>query len=370
MNSKEKKRFKDIAKLDAEMKAEIRNEPNISDLEPTAKDLNTFHQNLPEREFIFHSQEAFDLNDGFLPSSVTCTIGAPGGCGKTYLLLQAAIAAAGGLAWLHTKVLEPIEVLFLAAEEEQEEITRRAQAVMNSMGLHNKPQVLANVEQNLRLFGRLDYDERLMGEDNEPTEYFHKLKFFLNKYPKIKLVILDPASDYMNSQTEKDNALTKRWTRFLRQLTTAGGKPSILVAPHLRKDSDEDKIYKASEKNLIPQLSKHSFRGAGSFVDGFRWALALARRRYDDNSEKVFMRVVKTNYTKSSNVLTFEPDSQNGGILKFKGYIEEKHNKETNKPVLAVKINSTEEEHVIDSNKIKKEEQNYFDMLNEAVGER
>ena len=322
MELKEKKRLEEIAKLKSEMEQQICNEPDISDLEPTAKQLNTFHIDLPKREYIFHSMEAFNTTEGFLPSGVTCTIGAPGGCGKTYLLLQAAIAAAGGLSWLNAKALMPIEVLFLAAEEDQEEITRRAQDVMRSMDLHKTPDILAIVEKNLRLFGRLDFDERLIGEDNEPTAYFHKLKFFLNKNPKIKLVILDPASDYMNSETENNNAIAKRWTRFLRQLTRAGGKPCLLVAHHLRKDSDEDKIYRVSEKDISPELSKHSFRGAGGIIDGFRWALAMARRRYDDDSEKVFMRVVKTNYTKSSNVLTFEPDEINGGILKFKGMVK------------------------------------------------
>jgi hypothetical protein len=40
-------------------------------------------------------------------------------------------------------------------------------------------------------------NERLMDDKGEPMEVFIKLKSFLEKNLDIKLVILDPASDYM-----------------------------------------------------------------------------------------------------------------------------------------------------------------------------
>lgn len=52
---------------------------------------------------------------------------------------------------------------------------------------------------------------------------------------------------------------------------------------------------------------------------GFRWGMVLARREYDDNTERVFLKVTKANYSKRSGVLKFDPDKNHSGILKFSG---------------------------------------------------
>lgn len=324
MDDQSKKYFKQLENLDQEMRAQIKGEPNISEFEPTAKILGTFTKEVPDREYLFYSEKAFGLREGFLPSGVTCILAAPGGCGKTYLLMQAAIAAACGGFWLDSKATKPIKVLFLAAEEEQDELTRRAQMVAKSMGLMEKPELLDLVENNLRVFGRLGSNERLMDDKGEPREIFTKLKFFLEQNPDIKLVILDPASDYMCREAELDSAAAKDWTKLLSQLTLIGGRPTILVAHHTRKENQGGMLFKASEKDKIPELSADSIRGSGSLVYSFRWAMLLARREYDDGSEKVFIKVVKTNYTAKSGILQFEPDKKHGGLLKFKGSLENK----------------------------------------------
>jgi|HubBroStandDraft_6_1064221.scaffolds.fasta_scaffold539811_1 hypothetical protein len=157
-----------------------------------------------------------------------------------------------------------------------------------------------------------------MDDDGKPREIFEQLKFFLEKNPDIKLVILDPASDYMSREAEKDSAVAKDWTKLLSQLTLTKGRPTVLVAHHTRKDSSATSIFKASDKDKIPDLNADDIRGSGGIVNSFRWAMILARREYDDKTEKVFLRVVKTNYTKPSGILQFEPDRAHGGILKFK----------------------------------------------------
>ena len=323
MNDKNLKRLKDVKKLQEEMQAQIKGELNIAEFEPTANSLEIFSREIPEREYIFHEQDAFGLEKGFLPSSETCLLAAAGGCGKTYLLMQAAIAAACGGYWLNAKAKKPIKVLFLAAEEKQNEIDRRAQAVARAMGLYKSPKLLELVKNNLRLFGRLGNNERLMTKDGEPRESYNKLKFFLEKNPDIKLVILDPAVDYMAGEEEKDAAMAKDWAKLLSALTLTKGEPTILVAHHTRKDSSNTSVFKANEKDKVPDLVADSIRGSGGIVQSFRWAMLLDRREYDDRTEKVFLRVVKTNYTGKSGVLQFEPDKSNGGILKFKSTTED-----------------------------------------------
>lgn len=319
MNEQAKIYFKQLENFEQEMNSEINNEPNTSEFEPTAEILGTFKKTVPEREYLFHSESAFGLKEGFLPSGVTCILAAPGGCGKTYLLMQAAIAAACGERWLDAKATKPIKVLFLAAEEEQDEINRRAQTIAKAMGLLDNTKLLELAEQNLRIFGRMGQNERLMDDEGKPREIFTKLKYFLEKNPDIKLVILDPASDYMCREAEKDSAAAKDWTNLVSQLTLTQGRPTVLVAHHTRKENLGTNIFKASEKDKIPDLNADSIRGSGGLVYSFRWAMLLSRREYDDGTEKVFIKVVKTNYTARSGVLQFEPDKEHGGILKFKG---------------------------------------------------
>lgn len=334
---KEDKQFVDnLLKLNQEMTAHIKNEPDIKEFEPTAKMLHTFTKHVSEREFLFYSESAFGEKEGFLPSGVTCLLAAPGGCGKTYLLMQAAIAAACGGTWLNAKANKPIKVLFLAAEEDQDELTRRAQIVANSMGIMKDHRLLDLVENNLHIFGRLGQNERLMDDKGEPRDIFIKLKFFLEKNPDIKLVILDPAADYMCREAELDSAAAKDWTKLVSQLTLTEGKPTILVSHHTRKENQGGTIFKATEKDKIPDLTADSIRGSGSLVYSFRWAILLARREYDDGSEKVFLRVVKTNYTGKSGILQFEPDKSHGGILKFAGISEHKNNNECKQDTLDI----------------------------------
>lgn len=334
MVEKNDKYIEDLETLEQEMKSKISGEPNITEFEPTAGVLGIFTKQIPERKYLFYTEGPFEQKEGFLPSGVTAIIAAPGGCGKTYLLMQAAIAAACGGYWLNAKATEPVKVLFLAAEEDQDELSRRAQLLAKSMGITENPKLLELTERNLRIFGRLGHNERLMDEKGEPREVFLKLKYFLEKNPDIKLVILDPASDYMCREAELDSAAAKDWTKLVSILTLIGGKPTVLVAHHTRKEN-QGGVFKASEKDKIPELSADSIRGTGSLVYSFRWSMLLARREYDDGTEKVFMRVVKTNYTGKSGVLQFEPDKNNGGILKFKKIQPEFH-KEINPAILQI----------------------------------
>lgn len=345
IDPKEQEHIEKVIKLQNAMNAEALDELDVSEFEPTVGELNLAHIDIPPRSFIFYTEACLGINEGFLPAEVPCIIAAPGGCGKTYLLIQAAVAAASGTGWLHAKALKPMQVLYLAGEEDNNELARRLQSVIKSMGIFEDKKLLKLINQNLRLFPRVGNNERLIDDNDQPTEVFKKLKFFLEKHPEIKLVILDPASKYMGCETEKDAAKAQNWVDLLWQLSLTEGKPSILVAHHTRKDSSKTTVFKANEKSLIPDLSLDDMRGSGGIGFGFRWAMVMARRDYDDNTESVFLRVVKANYNKRSGVLRFEPDSNNGGILKFKGteykHYEEVHNLTINSSTTSNSDNSS-----------------------------
>lgn len=370
MDPKEQEHLEKVIKLQNAMNAEANNELDISEFEPTVGELNLANLEVPKRTFIFHTDEGFGINEGFLPAEVPCIIAAPGGCGKTYLLIQAAIAAACGGHWLHAKALKPVRVLFLAGEEDKNEVARRLQSVLKSMGIYENKRLLELVNQNLRLFPRVGNNERLIDEEDNPTEIFKKLKYFLEKHPDIKLVILDPASKYMGCETEKDAAKAQNWVDLLWQLSLTEGKPSVLVAHHTRKDGNKNTILKASEKNRAPEMDLDAIRGSGGLVNGFRWAMLLARREYDDNTERVFLRVVKANYTKRSGVLQFDPSESNGGILKFKGCIEDVTTKEECKDNTKLPSLLSTPEQNDDSNdfSVEQHERDMLDMITNSAG--
>ncbi|MGH7249793.1 MAG: AAA family ATPase, partial [Minisyncoccia bacterium] len=302
----------------AAMEAAANREPDVGEFEPTVGDQNLATIEVSPREYLFHTAEAFGKNEGFLPAGETCILAAPGGCGKTYLALQAAIAAACGGTWLHARALEPVGVLYLAGEENADELARRFQSILRSMGLSDRPDKIELINKNLRLHSRLGKHERLIDDNSKPAELFTSLDFFLNKHPEIKLVVLDPASKYMGSEVETNNAKAQDWVNLLSRFTLSEGKPSILVVHHIRKEGHKGKgVFKVSEKDQMPDLSMDDIRGSSGIVNGFRWALMLARQRYEDHTEKVFLRVTKTNYSKQSGTLQFDPDENNSGILKF-----------------------------------------------------
>ena len=320
MDPKEKEYLEKVAMLQNAMNAEANNELDVSEFEPTVGDLNLANLEIPPRSFIFHTDEGFGKYEGFLPAEVPCIIAASGGSGKTYLMIQAAVAAACGNSWLHAKALKPMKVLYLAAEEDQNEVTRRFQSVLKSMGIYKDKRLMELVDKNLRLFPRVGKDERLINdEENKPTATFEKLKFFLEKNPDIKFVILDPAIKYMGCETESDGAKAQNLVDLLWQLSLTKGRPSVVLVHHTRKDGDKNIVYKSNEKDKIPEMNLDVIRGSSGLVNGMRWAMLLIRREYEDRTERAFVRVVKANYTKRSGVLKFDPDENHGGILKFSG---------------------------------------------------
>lgn len=343
MSEKNNAYMESLENLEQDIQAKIKDEPNTAEFEPTAKSLGIFTKQIPPREFLFYIDDAFGYKEGFLPSGATALLAAPGGCGKTYLLMQAAIAAACGCEWLNTKAERPIKVLFLAAEEDDNELYRRAQIIAHSMGIRENPKLLELAENNLRIFGRLGRNERLINEEGKPQDVFLKLKLFLEKNPDIKLVILDPATDYMSSDTEIDQAAAKEWVKLLSILTLLEGKPTILVAHHTRKEN-QGTIFKASEKDKIPDLNAESIRGAIALVNSFRWSMVLARREYDDDTERVFAKVVKTNYTSKSRTFVFEPNRRKSGMLEFKKVLSASSSSSspaTKSPILEIVENSS-----------------------------
>ena len=155
--------------------------------------------------------------------------------------------------------------------------------------------------------------QRLIDDKGEPTKSYLDLKKVIETNPDIKLVILDPAARFMGSDTEINNASATDWVNLIDALTMVGGRPTVLVAHHTNKSA-----LRPIGNDKKPIFDQTMCRGASGLVDGFRWVLGLQRSEGDENHRSIFIKLLKSNYSRIGPTLEFEQDFQKGGILMFK----------------------------------------------------
>lgn len=267
----------------------------------------------PVRKFLFAFEEAFEQNSGFLPEGKACMIASPGGCGKTFLLAHCALAAATGTEWISAKAVRPIKVLFVAAEEEEDELWNRFYNMAKGLELNRNQHLINLALDNIIALPQRGRSQRLIDDDGEPTKSYLDLKKVIEENPDIKLVILDPAARFMGADTEINNASATDWVNLIDALTMVGGKPTVLVAHHTNKSA-----LRPIGNDKKPIFDQTMCRGASALVDGFRWVLGLQRSEGEENQRSIFVKLLKSNYSHIGPTLEFEQDFQKGGILTFK----------------------------------------------------
>ena len=70
-----------------------------------------------------------------------------------------------------------------------------------------------------------------------------------------------------------------------------------------------------------PVFDQSMCRGSSALVDGFRWVLGLQRSESDSNQRTIFVKLLKSNYSKIGNMLEFEQNFETGGTLKLIGEV-------------------------------------------------
>lgn len=264
----------------------------------------------PKRQYLFNYQEAFDGESGFLPKGKACMIASPGGCGKTFLLAHCALAAATGSSWLSANSTGPVKVLFIAAEEEEDELWNRFHSMAKGLEIEKDKTKLKNALQNIIALPLRGKNQRFIDEKGKVTKTYLDLKKALEENPDIQLVILDPAARFMGSETEISNAAATDWVNLIDALTLVGGKPTILVAHHTNKTA-----IRPIGTDKKPVFDQSMCRGASALVDGFRWVLGLQRSQVENESKTIYAKLLKTNYCKLGDTLEFLQDFEKGGIL-------------------------------------------------------
>lgn len=282
----------------------------------TLRERGWLHSAPQPRKYLFCTQEAYGQESGFLPEGKMCMIVSPGGCGKTFLLTHCALAAATGTSWLHTKAVKPIKVLFIAAEEDESELWIRFHNMAKHLGFHQNSELLNLALDNIIPLANRGICQRLIDNNGDPKKAYLDLQEVLENDHEIKLVILDPAARFMGSETETDNAAATDWVNLIDALTLTGGCPTVLVAHHTNKAA-----ISPVGNDKVPSLNQSISRGASALVDGCRWLMGLQRSEMEGSQRRIFIKMLKSNYSKLGQMLEFEQDYENSGTLKFIGEV-------------------------------------------------
>lgn len=225
---------------------------------------------------------------GVLPRGRCGLLTATGGVGKTYALVDLAIAVALGDFWLGTfRVVAPGNVLLALAEEDLDEARRRLWKTCNARELSlDQRRAIAMRLHLLPLAGSsvaLTYSP--MPGVVAATGFAADLREHLDRaVDDWSLLVLDPLSRWAGGGVETDNEAATRFVQVVETLTTVRGRPVVLVAHHSSKASAKDGASDA--------------RGVTALRDGFRWQASLDVVRGEDGSHSVKLTNRKSNYSR------------------------------------------------------------------------
>lgn len=270
----------------------------------------------PAGKYLFHTKDLFETESGFLPQGKACMISSPGGCGKTFLLIHCALAAATGTEWMHTRASGPSKVVFITPEENIEDLWKRFYNMVQALGFPSNNEMMALLEKNIIPYPQSEDDPELIDGEGQPSESYKDLKLLIEEDLEIKLVILDPATRFMGDDTEINNKAATKWVGLVERLAQSGSKPTILIAHHTNKSA-----LRPVGNDKKPIFDQSMCRGASALVDGFRWVLGLQRSEAEDAQRSIYIKLLKSNYSELGPTLEFEQDYKRGGILKYIGTV-------------------------------------------------
>lgn len=223
---------------------------------------------------------------------------APGGTGKSFALVQLAVAVATGGRWLGTyQCARKGRVLLACGEEDLDEVRRRIYAVTRDLSEYEQAEVVRHVVP-LGLAGcKTAFLERSDGQ--LATTPWHSQFLAAISQHHWRLIILDPLSRWGGPEVETDAHAATELVTLLEALAQAPGAPAVICAHHERKAAQGGGLSDAS-----------SVRGSSALVDGPRWIANLRRRRKGGLLELV---VSKSNLTVPPPPLILS--RQRGGML-------------------------------------------------------
>lgn len=263
-----------------------------------------------EQNYLFNQPGPFGINWGFIPEGIVSMLVSPGGCGKTYALLQAAVALATGQKWLGTFAPRArCKSLVVLAEEGRLFAHNRMKHIVDSMRLSSEH--LENVYNNIHLLPMSGGLCRFTDIKGKPTDNLKYFKEYLENHPDIKFVVLDPASRFLGPNCEIDNAAATDWVAAVNELTQLKSRPTIIVSHHANKSAIRP--INGSKDAVFDQSIT---RGASGLVDGVRLVLGMQKKEQEQKTSIIF-KIFKTNVCDNGEAIELIANRKYGGVLEL-----------------------------------------------------
>lgn len=218
--------------------------------------LKAFSEEPPPLDFVWH---------GFLAGTVGALV-SPGGTGKSWWALQAAVAVAAGPEFEEADLLELRPsgggpVLYIAAEDPPEVLHHR----LHALGAHLPPHVREIIAERLIIYCTLGVQFFV---DDDVC-----LSALIERGTGARLIVLDTISR-LHGQSENDNSAMAWLLARLEHVAQVTGA-AVLYLHHTTKAAGRDHV-----------TDQQAARGASALVDNARYC-SWVRRLREDEAQKM-----------------------------------------------------------------------------------
>lgn len=233
---------------------------------------------------------------GWVRRGKTAMIAAPGGVGKTLLVIQLGVCIATGRPFLGASVATQGRVLLALGEEDADEARRRIFGICTGLNLTDEEK--AAVLDRIVVLPLMSVDVRLVSDDpSVPSEVFTQLHEVLQRPGEDwAAVIFDPLARFAGVD-ENDNAAATRAVSTIERFTEAPGNPAVIVVHHTSQASRQSRSSDAT-----------AARGGTAWTDGMRWVATLNHKDIGD-TRAIELVTAKSNYAPPGDPILFTRDS-------------------------------------------------------------
>jgi len=257
---------------------------------------NFLIENTPEPPRLINVQGI----DGYSPFIVRGIVGSvvgSGGIGKTHYLTQAAIAIATGHKFLNKYPIEKQgHVIAIYGENTKDDIHRlirktfKGLCEVNGSTMQVDPESIKEASNNIGIMSVHGIDAAFIDKDGNPTYFYNRLlddlKYKACRFDDgIALIIIDPASRFLGSDAETNNAMATKFIALLEaMIQQIKGAPTILFGHHMNKASLS-----------TGKSDQSSSRGSSALTDGPRLQINLESVK--DSKVLINQKMAKSNHT-------------------------------------------------------------------------
>jgi len=293
--------MKDLLKLNTEQKYE---EENKHEPQPNFPPLTETQTRVSGRVIEKPNPPEYIVNyydKGLIRKNIVCAIYGTGGTGKSFLTLQLAMAMANGSALGPFTIPKPLKVLYLAYEDDQNELDRRLWDVGKGMFPENLHAA--------SLFGKTGALMELKDGNPTPTVWYKWLCKTIENHPGLEVLFLDPKSRCFGL-SENDNDHNTKWVALLESIVEKYNI-TIFFTHHTSKENSK-------------KIDQNMGRGAGGLTDAVRFAIGVTQmqddtaQRYNIKTPSMYLEigVIKINGAENPGRHFFFERTE-GGVLKY-----------------------------------------------------